>query len=136
MADLTITAASLALGASAIEGEGIAGAAITQGQPVYIDSTASDKLKPCDTATEAEAACVGIATTAAADGQPCRYVIEDDDFTPGATISNGIAYLVSETTGGIQPALDLATTEWSTFLFIGKSTTKARLRIVQGGQKP
>ena len=69
MADLTITAANVAL-ESGTQATGTAGATITQGQPLYKDSTDSNHLKPTDADVAASAACVGIALSAASDGQP------------------------------------------------------------------
>jgi hypothetical protein len=72
MADLTVTAASV-LWTSGSKISGIAGASVTAGQALYLDSTTSTlKLAQAD-GTTAEAAAVGIALHAAGTGQPLVY---------------------------------------------------------------
>jgi hypothetical protein len=134
MANLSITAASVLASATAIRGSGIAGATITQGQPVYSDAADSNKLKPCDSNVSAAlAACVGIALVAASAGQPVTYAVSDTDFTPGATLTVGESYYVASTAGSIAPVGDITTGDFPTFLFVAKSTTKAVLKLVSGG---
>lgn len=48
MADVSVTAASVVKTATSLIGYGTAGGTVTAGQPVYADTTASNKLKPCD----------------------------------------------------------------------------------------
>ena len=48
MADVSVTAASVVKTATTIFGIGVAGGTVTAGQPVYQDTTASNKLKPAD----------------------------------------------------------------------------------------
>lgn len=138
MADLTITAASVVKGANAVTRTGTAGASITAGQVVYEDTANSNVLKLADgNASSATANPVGIALHAAESGQPVTYVIEDDDFTPGATLSMSAAggkavYVLSATAGGICPVADLASGVYPVVVFVAKSASKAVLKFVKG----
>lgn len=140
MADITVTAANVLKGANGKTRTGTAGATITAGQALYEDSADSFKLKLADADLSAAGSnCVGIALHGAANGQPLTYVFEDDDFTPGATLSLALGagatagvYVLSATAGGIAPADDLAATHYPVVLFVAKSTTKAVLKIIRG----
>lgn len=133
MADITVTAASVVKGANALTKHGTAGATITAGQTLYLDST-TGTLKLADAnASAATADVVGIALNGASSGQPVEYVYEDDDFTPGATVAAGTIYVLSGTAGGIAPAADLVTGMFAGILFVGKSTSKGVLKILKAG---
>jgi hypothetical protein len=106
MADLTVTAASV-LWTSGSKISGIAGAAVTAGQAVYLDSTTSTlKLAQAD-GTAAEAAAVGIALHAAGTGQPLVYADQGSVINIGATTTKATTYMVSATAGGVAPQADL-----------------------------
>lgn len=131
MADLTITAASVAKGGNAVVDNGTAGASVTAGQVVYKDaSTGTYKLADSNLAGATTPA--GIALHAAASGQPLA-VQTSGDITIGATLTAGTAYYLSETAGGIQPAADLASGETVAQLGLAKSTTVLALRIILPG---
>ena len=138
MSDVSITAANVVKGANAKTRRGRAGATITAGQVVYEDSSDSFDLKLADAnASAATANPVGIALHGASDGQPLEYVYEDDDFTPGGTLSLSAAaddgvYVLSGTAGGIAPIGDLASGMYPVILGVAKSTTKMNLQIVRG----
>jgi hypothetical protein len=133
MADLTITAANVLAGANAKKRRGIAGATITAGQALYEDSSASYTLKLADNdASAATSKCVGISLHGALAGQPIEYVYEDDDFTPGATLTAGLVYVLSGTAGAIAVSADLGAGDYPVVLFCPNSTTKATLKIVRG----
>lgn len=130
MADITITAANVAPGANAVKKHGVAGEAITAGQIVYVTTAGLVMLAQADD-TAAAAAAVGIAiSTAEAANQSISYVVDDDDFTIGGTVAVGSAYVVSATAGGLAPEADLTTGNYSTFVCIGKSTTKVVVKPV------
>lgn len=139
MADISITAANVLAGANAKTAYGIAGATITAGQTLYADPSDSQKLKLADCDSSATtAACVGIALHGAASGQPIKYVYEDDDFTPGGTLSLSAAaddgiYVLSGTAGGIAPVGDIASGDYAVVIGVAKSATKMNLKIVRGG---
>lgn len=138
MSDVSITAANVLAGANAKKRTGIAGATITAGQAVYEDSSDSFKFKLADAnASAATAKCVGIALHGASSGQPLTIVEEDDDFTPGGTLSISAAaddgvYVLSGTAGGIAPIGDLASGWYPVIVGVAKSASKMNLKIVRG----
>lgn len=138
MSDVSITAASVLKGANAKTRRGIAGATILAGQALYEDSAASNTLKLADAnASTTTANCVGISLHGASSGQPIEFVYEDDDFTPGGTLSLSVAadsgvYVLSGTAGGIAPMDDLAAAMYPVVLGVAKSTTKMNLKIIRG----
>ena len=131
MAVLTITAANVAPGTGAKTKSGTAGAAITQGQPVYLDA-ATITLRPADADLIASAAVVGIALNAASTGQPVTYQTSGP-ITIGATVVTGTAYYASTTTGGVCLESDLASGDFATFLGFATSTTVITLDIKASG---
>lgn len=138
MSALSVTAANVLPGANAIKRTGIAGATITAGQAVYEDS-ADGKFKLADADLSAAASkVVGIALHGASNGQQLTIDMEDDDFTPGATLSLSAAgdtgvYVLDGTAGGICPFDDLAAGDYPVILYVAKSTTKCKLKIINGG---
>ena len=128
MADLTITVADVKKTDSTSIAEGIAGATITAGQPVYKDSTASNKLKPADADVLATAAAVGIALHGASADQPLKYATSGN-LTLSAVMTAGAVYVVSTNAGGIAPVADLGSGDYVTLLGIATSTTNLKLSI-------
>jgi hypothetical protein len=109
MADLSITAANV-LFTSGTKVTGVAGAAITAGQSLYLDSATSTlKLAQSD-GTAAEVDLVGVALHAAGSGQPVTYAGTGSTINIGATTSKATTYVVSATAGGIAPQADLVST--------------------------
>ena len=134
MADISVTAANVVAGANAKKVTGVAGGTVTAGQTLYADSADSFKLKPGDAnASSVTAKIAGIALHGASSGQPLTYVHEDDDFTPGATLTTGTIYVASATAGGLAPVADLTTGWYPTVVMVAKSTSKAVLKLVAGG---
>lgn len=106
MADLVITAANV-LWTSGEKKTGVAGATVTAGQPVYLDSATSTlKLAQCD-GTAAETAAVGIALHAAGANQPLVYAAQGAVINIGATTSKATTYMVGAAAGGVAPQADL-----------------------------
>ncbi len=101
---------------------GTAGATITGGDALYIDSSASNKLKLASTASSTTAACVGIALHAASDTQPLAY-ITSGEVDMGVAMVKGEVYVLSDTGGGIAPATDNGNGDYVTVVGIGKTTT-------------
>ena len=133
MADLSITAASVVPGSRARILPGTAGATITAGQTVYLDSTTNTYKLADANSSAATAAVVGIAMNGASAGQPISVNVEDDDLTVGATLSmSAPVYVQSATAGGIAPSADIAAGWYPSVLFIAKSTTKAILKPFRG----
>lgn len=110
MADLTVTAASV-LWTSGTKETGIAGASVTAGQAVYIDTANSNVLKLAQSdGTTLEAAAAGIALHAAGTGQPLVYAGNGSVINIGATTTKATTYMVSAAAGGVAPQADLVST--------------------------
>lgn len=128
MADITITAANVVIGADANVVHGSAGATITAGQVVYFDSTTSTyKLADADGAVALRTP-VGVALHAASSGQPLA-VCTGGDVTIGATMTAGLAYYLSGTAGGICPVADVGAGEYVCLIGLAKSTTVLTIGI-------
>lgn len=133
MADLTITAASVLAASGARKALEVAGAAITAGQAVYLDSTDNTvKLADSNSATAAARVPFGIALNGAAAGQPVE-VQTSGPVTLGATLTPGSTYYLSATPGGICPAADLVTGMYPTILGIATSASVLDVAIEQSG---
>lgn len=135
MADLSVTAANVLCGVNAKKRWGVAGATVTAGQTAYEDTSDSNKFKLGDANASATTAKIaGIFLNSAANGQPVQIVYEDDDFTPGATMTVNTFYVASGTAGGIAPVADITTGWYASLVMLAKSTTKAKLMIGLGTQ--
>ena len=122
MADLTITAASVAAGTNASKVSSyLAGADITAGQAVYLD-TSTSTMKLADADTLAASAAFGVALNSASTGQPIT-VQKQGNITIGATVVTGKAYYVSTTAGAICLESDWSTGDFPHFLGLATSTT-------------
>lgn len=133
MADLTITAASVVAGAGAKIVNGTAGASITAGQTVYLDTaTGTYKLADCDSATAAARSPKGIALHASASGQPLA-VATKGKVTIGAALTAGVAYYLSGTPGGICPVADLSTGDYPTIVGIATSSSVLDVQFHESG---
>lgn len=133
MADLSITATEVQPGTGMLKKTGTAGETVTAGQPVYVDTSDSNKLKLADTNSSlTTATAVGIALHGASDGQPLDYATSGK-ITLGASASilEGEVYLVSGTAGGIMPYGDLAVSDYTCILGIGSGNDLV-LAIKQG----
>ena len=128
MADLSITAADVKKTDTTLIAEGIAGGTITAGQPVYKDSTASNKLKAADADVLASAAAVGIALHGASNDQPLKYAI-GGNLTLSSVMTAGAVYVVSTNAGGIAPVADLGSGDYVTLLGIATSATNLKISI-------
>lgn len=126
MADITITAANVAAQGGAQRGRAIAGASITAGDVLAIDSSNEAVLASDASATLAQA--VGIALHAAADGQPIEYQ-KGGDINLGATLAVGKHYVLS-TDGGIAPVDDIAGGEFATYVGFAISTSVLRMGLL------
>lgn len=132
MAALTITAANVLPGSNAETRQGTAGATITQGQVVYLDS-ATNTYKLADTnGAAALRSPAGIALNGASAGQPLM-VQTGGDITIGATLTAGTAYYLGGTAGTIVPVGDLTTGDYPVIIGIAKSTTVLAVKIVESG---
>lgn len=132
MVDLVITAASVLPGTDTEGAQfeaGIAGASITAGQPVYLDSTTNTyKLADNNDTSAALSVVRGIALHAAATGQPLKIQTRGP-ITIGATVASGSVYVLSATAGGIAPVADLATGNRCTILGVGLNGSTTRINL-------
>jgi hypothetical protein len=110
MADLSITVASVVPTSVSYLPTRNAGATVTAGQGVYLDSTTTTyKLAQSD-GTAAEADAVGIAMHGALSGQPLLVAGQGSTLNIGATTTKATTYVVSATAGGVAPQADLVST--------------------------
>lgn len=131
MVDLTITAASVAKGSNATVENGTAGATITAGQAVYLDS-ATGTYKLADSNGTGTREVRGIALHGASSGQPLQ-VQRAGDITIGATMVAGTAYYLSGTAGGIAPVADLLAGMDPVLIGISKSNTVLTIDVQDPG---
>jgi hypothetical protein len=133
MADLSITVANVAAGSGAVVVEGTAGATITAGQVVYLDSSTNTfKLADCNSATAAVRSPYGIALHGSLSGQPLA-VQRSGSLTLGATMTAGVVYYLSGTPGGVRPVADNTTGDYPVALGIATSTTVLKMGILEAG---
>lgn len=100
-AALTITAADVLCSPNAVKKIGIAGVAITAGQPIYLDPS-SNTLKLTNASGSAPVnTCSGLSLNAAAVGQPVEYVVSDPALNIGAALNCGDTIYASGATAGI-----------------------------------
>ncbi|MFZ5719205.1 MAG: hypothetical protein ACOY5Y_07025 [Pseudomonadota bacterium] len=133
MADLVITATSVAPSATTKQETGVAGEAITAGQVVYRDaSTGKYGLADCDSATAGHRSPVGIALHGAAANQPL-VIAKSGPMTLGATLTAGVAYYLSPTAGGVCPVADLGSGDYPVFLGFATSAALLDVDIVEAG---
>jgi hypothetical protein len=131
MADVSITAAQVApISGTANEtrfSDGISGATVTAGQPIYKDASASNQFKLADgNASLAAATVEGIALHGATSGQPLRCA-NGGYYYPGFAVVPGGVYVLSTTAGGIAPVADLTSDNYTTVLLIGVTTATAKI---------
>jgi hypothetical protein len=133
MADLVITAANVAAGVGARTVTGTAGATITAGQVVYQDPADSRyKLADANSGTAAIRVPAGIALHGSLAGQPLTILVQGL-ITIGAAVSQGVAYYLSATPGGIAVAADMVTGVYPTIMGIAVSATVIDVQIHQSG---
>lgn len=129
MANLTITAASVLAGSNVLTESGLAGEAVTAGQPVYWNpATKRFGLADANSATAAARAPRGIALNSATSGQPVT-VAKSGDITLGAVLTAGTAYYLSDTPGAICPVADVGAGEYVVLLGLAKSASVLALDI-------
>ena len=129
MADITVTAGSVLQSTGAVTGRGTAGATITAGQLLYLDTTDSNKAKLADAdASQATALIAGIALHGASSGQPIEYQT-GGQINPGGTVVTGTRYFASGNAGGLAPHGDLAQNDWVSQIGVGVSTSIIDMNI-------
>lgn len=130
--DLSITAANVVPGANAVTQQGIAGATITAGQAVYLDSTTTTYKLCVANGSAATSACVGIALVAASANQPI-VVQTRGSITIGATVVNGTTYWSSVSNAGGITATAPTTGGFPLVIGIASSTTVILLDFTHTG---
>jgi hypothetical protein len=136
MEAISITAANVLKSSTGSVANGIAGASITAGQAVYIDTGDSNKIKLADANGTAPAnTFAGIALNAATAGQPVSYCTNDTaGFTIGATVLAGDTIWLSPTAGGLTKTFaDLTTLDKVIVVGVMLTTTTMNLTPVTGG---
>ena len=130
MADLSVTAANVQSVPGATIKTGSAGASITAGEPVFIDSTDS-LTKPAANTGDAASRVEGIALHAAETGQPIKYIAAGD-IDMGAVLTVGELYILAGA-GAVSPAGDAITGDWITYLGIATAADNLKLNIQASG---
>lgn len=130
MAAISVTATSVAPGSSCTTASGTAGATITAGQVLYIDTANSNVLKLADTdSSDLTSTVAGIALHGASSGQPITYAT-DGLVTFNAVLVASKVYIAGATAAGdINPVADHTTGWRMSILGVAMSTTSLRLRI-------
>lgn len=136
MANLTITAANVSMTNSTEVDVGIAGEALTPGQPVYLDESTDKWMKAESGDLQAKAKAGRIVMTPAAAN--ARVLLASDGIVNiGATVVPNTVYVLSATSGLLCPLADLVATDWVTIIGIANSTSTLKLTIdPQGYQTP
>lgn len=134
MAAYSLTASSVVPSAAAkYLAPVVAGAAITAGQPVYVDTSGLAQLSDCN-ASAAAADVQGLAAHNVAAGQPLLICYEDPSWTHGlAAVTAGLPIFNGGTAGTLVPPADLTTGDYVSLLGIAISATKMSLRLVKSG---
>lgn len=129
MAAIAITAASvIASAAATVRSEYTFAATVTPGQLVYLNAASQWALVDSD----GNLGCGindlrGIALNGGAINQPAQVCVADPDFTPGGTLSNGLAIYNFTTPGAITFADIPTTAAYPVVVGIAKSTTKMNM---------
>lgn len=128
MADLTITAASVIKGSTAVVTDGLSGATLTQGMPVYLDTT----YKIADANGTLTYTVAGITLNAGSSGQPIQIQTRGL-ITIGATVTQGTQYYLSRAAGLICLYSDLSSGDYVVSLGMAVSATQIDLLIYNSG---
>ena len=127
MSDLSITAASVAAGTSAVVNDVTSGATITAGQLCYLDSSNQAQLTDADAV--GTASITGIALNGASSGQPIRLQLAGN-VNPGATVAVGTFYVGSTTPGAIALKTDLGSGDFVSFFGVGTTSSNIVIGLV------
>lgn len=131
MADITVNATSVTWVSGVRESKGLAGATITPGQAVYLDTT-TNTYKLADADTDAESVVAGIALDTAVSGRPFLFAPPGAVINFGATLTAGTIYVAATTPGGIAPWADLAAGDYVNVICIGAGTGNAEIIAKRG----
>lgn len=129
MADLSVTAANVAMTSNTVYDLVQVGESVTQGQPGY-RSSSDGKFYRGDADAAATAVCTGVFMTPASTSGYAVFAT-DGLINLGATLTVGMVYVVSTTAGGIAPYADLGSGDYVNYL--GIATTAALLDLQPHG---
>lgn len=132
MTDISVTAGNVTWVSGTRWMLGIAGATITPGQSIYLD-TATNTYKLADANAAASAVVAGIALDSAVSGRPFLFAPPGAVINWGATLTAGTIYELSETAGGVAPSADIGTGVYVNVLCIGAGTGNAEVIAKLGG---
>ena len=133
MADLTITAANVALsGSTAGTGPTVkqVGEAVTQGQPCYLNTSDGLYYKADSNASATTAEATVIAMTPASSSGYAIFAGPGMIVNLGATLTVGTTYVVSATAGGICPIADLTTGDYTCIIGTAETASKLTLQLL------
>ena len=129
MADISITASAVVPSANAVIKYTTAGATLTAGQLIYLDTADLDangigKAKLSDANGAAALRVVdGITVGGASAGQPVAIVTYDTALVVGSGLTANNILILSDTPGGIAPSADLSAGEYLSVIAVVKSAT-------------
>lgn len=106
------------------------GETITQGQPLYLDTT-TGKYKKADADTDTESEVAGVSKDAGGDGHDGLMLVPGSVYNCGFTTVAGTPYYLSITAGGIT-AVAPATGDFCVFMFWGTGTANVELVCAKG----
>jgi hypothetical protein len=133
MADISITPANFIPSANATIIQGTAGATLTRGQPVYLD-TATNTYKLYVATSTTTDNLVGLCCEDAASGQPILIVTKDPALALGGTLVTGDTVWTS-LSGLTKTIADLVST-WRIWVAgVATSSTVMNFQPVKGGVK-
>lgn len=127
MAAITVTAASVARVDGEVLNGYLAGATITAGQSVYVDSNGAVQVgtNASSAGSGVSAAAVGIALNGGGSGQPIA-ILKNGTVNIGGTVAVGKQYVLG-TSGGIIPVDDVAGSEYITTVGVGATAANIKL---------
>lgn len=135
MGDYAVTATSVVPTATTTQTFGTAGATITAGQPVYIDTGDSNKIKPAANTSALTATVAGVALANAASGQPVFYAT-GGDVTFNSIFTAAVVVVLGSAAGGLSASADLdasSGTRYGAVVGIATSATNLKIRPVNSG---
>jgi hypothetical protein len=133
MSDIAITATAFVPSANATIIQGIAGATLTRGQPVYLDSATGTYKLYVATSVNTDGL-VGLACEDVASGQPMLILTKDPALVLGGTLVNGDTVWTS-LSGLTKTFADLVSTWRIWTVGVATSTTVMNFSPVKGGVK-
>lgn len=131
MADISITAANFLPSSVAQTFTGTAGATITQGQPVYLNTvTQTYQLCNANTTGNGVNICAGIAMDGASNQQRFLICRSDQNLALGGTVNSGDVVIVSGNAGGMTLSSSAVTGWYVTVLGVGIGNNSINFSMV------